>query len=296
MQNCKILPQGPYPSAQELAHRQSRESESEQTSSATYRLAFQDQDFLLRRELRPTRIQLEMLKPELTLQDHGVESTVVIYGSARIPDPETARARVSSLQQELEQSPGDPKLDRELKRARRDLDNSSYYQEARKLGRIIASNSDSKLLVITGGGSGIMEAANRGAHDAGAKSIGLNIVLEHEQVPNQYVSPELCFQFHYFATRKMHFMIRSKGLVAFPGGFGTLDEVFETLTLLQTRKIKPIPVILFGRNFWQRLLNFEVLVEEGTINQQDLELFHFVETAEQAWEIIAGFNGLAKPA
>ncbi|MFW5931465.1 MAG: TIGR00730 family Rossman fold protein [Desulfohalobiaceae bacterium] len=296
MQNCKILPQGPYPSAQELAHRQSRESESEQTSSATYRLAFQDQDFLLRRELRPTRIQLEMLKPELTLQDHGVESTVVIYGSARIPDPETARTRVSSLQQELEQSPGDPKLDRELKRARRDLDNSSYYQEARKLGRIIASNSDSKLLVITGGGPGIMEAANRGAHDAGAKSIGLNIVLEHEQVPNQYVSPELCFQFHYFATRKMHFMIRSKGLVAFPGGFGTLDEVFETLTLLQTRKIKPIPVILFGRNFWQRLLNFEVLVEEGTINQQDLELFHFVETAEQAWEIIAGFNGLAKPA
>ncbi|MFW6315417.1 MAG: TIGR00730 family Rossman fold protein [Desulfohalobiaceae bacterium] len=296
MQNCKILPQGPYPSAQELAHRQSRESESEQTSSATYRLAFQDQDFLLRRELRPTRIQLEMLKPELTLQDHGVESTVVIYGSARIPDPETARARVSSLQQELEQSPGDPKLDRELKRARRDLDNSSYYQEARKLGRIIASNSDSKLLVITGGGPGIMEAANRGAHDAGAKSIGLNIVLEHEQVPNQYVSPELCFQFHYFATRKMHFMIRSKGLVAFPGGFGTLDEVFETLTLLQTRKIKPIPVILFGRNFWQRLLNFEVLVEEGTINQQDLELFHFVEAAEQAWEIIAGFNGLAKPA
>ncbi|MFW6176832.1 MAG: TIGR00730 family Rossman fold protein [Desulfohalobiaceae bacterium] len=296
MQNCKILPQGPYPSAQELAHRQSRESESEQTSSATYRLAFQDQDFLLRRELRPTRIQLEMLKPELTLQDHGVESTVVIYGSARIPDPETARTRVSSLQQELEQSPGDPRLDRELKRARRDLDNSSYYQEARKLGRIIASNSDSKLLVITGGGPGIMEAANRGAHDAGAKSIGLNIVLEHEQVPNQYVSPELCFQFHYFATRKMHFMIRSKGLVAFPGGFGTLDEVFETLTLLQTRKIKPIPVILFGRNFWQRLLNFEVLVEEGTINQQDLELFHFVETAEQAWEIIAGFNGLAKPA
>ncbi|MFP4212477.1 MAG: TIGR00730 family Rossman fold protein [Desulfohalobiaceae bacterium] len=296
MQNCKILPQGPYPSAQELAHRQSRESESEQTSSATYRLAFQDQDFLLRRELRPTRIQLEMLKPELTLQDHGVESTVVIYGSARIPDPETARTRVSSLQQELEQSPGDPRLDRELKRARRDLDNSSYYQEARKLGRIIASNSDSKLLVITGGGPGIMEAANRGAHDAGAKSIGLNIVLEHEQVPNQYVSPELCFQFHYFATRKMHFMIRSKGLVAFPGGFGTLDEVFETLTLLQTRKIKPIPVILFGRKFWQRLLNFEVLVEEGTINQQDLELFHFVETAEQAWEIIAGFNGLAKPA
>lgn len=297
MPDCKISPQGPYPSAQEIARRETRESESPQTSSPTYRLAFQDPDFLLRRELRPTRIQLEMLKPELTLEEQGVEATVVIYGSARIPDPEQARQNLSSLQERLTQSPEDPELKQSLKRARRDLENSKYYQEARRLGQIISSNStDHELMVITGGGPGIMEAANRGAYDVGSPSIGLNIVLEHEQVPNQYISPELCFQFHYFATRKMHFLIRSKGLVAFPGGFGTLDEVFETLTLLQTRKIKPIPVILFGRKFWEKVINFQALVDEGTINQEDLQLYHYVESAEQAWEIIAGFNCLANPA
>ncbi|MFW6217056.1 MAG: TIGR00730 family Rossman fold protein, partial [Desulfohalobiaceae bacterium] len=244
-----------------------------------------------------TRIQLEMIKPELTLEEQGVESTVVIYGSARIPDPETAQLRLSNLQAELEQNPGNTELEQRLKKASRDLENSRYYQEARRLGQIISnSTSPGRLLVITGGGPGIMEAANRGAHDVGGQSIGLNIVLEHEQVPNSFISPELCFQFHYFATRKMHFMIRSKGLVAFPGGFGTLDEIFETLTLLQTRKIKPIPVILFGRKFWERVINFQALVDEGTIDQQDLELFHYVESAEQAWEIIAGFNGLANPA
>ncbi|MFP4391508.1 MAG: TIGR00730 family Rossman fold protein [Desulfohalobiaceae bacterium] len=297
MRDCKILPQGPYPSARELAGREATESDSPQTSSPTYRLAFQDPDFLLRSELRPTRIQLEMIKPELTLEEQGVESTVVIYGSARIPDPETAQLRLSNLQAELEQNPGNTELEQRLKKASRDLENSRYYQEARRLGQIISnSTSPGRLLVITGGGPGIMEAANRGAHDVGGQSIGLNIVLEHEQVPNSFISPELCFQFHYFATRKMHFMIRSKGLVAFPGGFGTLDEIFETLTLLQTRKIKPIPVILFGRKFWERVINFQALVDEGTIDQQDLELFHYVESAEQAWEIIAGFNGLANPA
>ncbi len=293
MQNFKTASKGPYPPAQKLALKKNRDQESPQTASPTYRLAFQDSDLLLRKELRPTRLQLEMIKPELILEDHEIESTVVIYGSARIPDPETARSRVASLEDKLQEDKQDLELLLALKKAQKDLKNSRYYQEARKLGSIISKNTaPNKLVVMTGGGPGIMEAANRGAFDVQAPSIGLNIVLEHEQYPNRFITPELCFQFHYFATRKMHFLMRSRSLVAFPGGFGTLDEVFETLTLVQTQKIRPIPVILFGREFWERTVSFQGLVEEGTISEQDLELFNYVETAEQAWEIIAGFNDL----
>ena len=215
----------------------------------SYKLAFEDEEFLLRDELRPVRLQLELLKPELTLQEQGIEATIVIYGSARIQ-----------------------------------ADNK-YYQAARQLGALISKEKN--LTVITGGGPGIMEAANRGACDQKAPSIGMNIVLPHEQAPNPYITPELCFQFHYFAVRKMHLLMRAKALVVFPGGFGTLDELFETLTLIQTRKVKPIPVLLFGKNFWQRIINFNALVEEGTIAGSDLELFEFVESAQEAWKKIA---------
>ncbi len=284
---------GPYPSAQEAAKTFRQDIESLQYRSPSYRLAFQDQEFLLREELRPMRIQLEMIKPELTLNEHGIDSTVVVFGSSRIPEPEAARRRLEQVQALVEENPSDPALEQEHRLAQKHAQLSRYYEEARKLGRIISVNSgDSAMVVTTGGGPGIMEAANRGASDVKAQSIGLNIVIPHEQVPNPYISPELCFQFHYFATRKMHFLMRARGLVVFPGGFGTLDELFETLTLLQAKKIKHIPVILFGREFWDRIINFEGLVEEGTISSQDLALFQFVETAEQAWEIIAQFNGL----
>ena len=257
--------------------------------SPSYRLAFQDVDFLLRDELRPVRLQLELLKPELMLQEQHIESTVVIFGSARILDPETAEARLVSAQAEYRRSGDDPELARQVELARRALENSRYYDEARRLGFLISSNTGKdKLVVITGGGPGIMEAANRGAHDAGVPSIGMNIVLPHEQKSNPYITPDLNFQFHYFAIRKMHLLMRAKSLVAFPGGFGTLDELFETLTLIQTRKVKPIPVLLFGRKFWETAINFDVLVEEGTISPGDLELFRYVETAEEAWEVISG--------
>lgn len=291
MQHCKTTPSGPYPRASQIVLRKSSEHDSPQTASRAYRLAFQDPDFMLRPELRSARIQLEMIKPELILEEQGVESTIVIYGSTRIIDPDTAQARVSHLQTRLEADKQDRQLRQELKKARKDLEKSKYYEEARRLGNIISSYTSAiKPVVITGGGPGIMEAANRGAQDVQAQSIGLNIVLEQEQVPNRFVSPELCFQFHYFATRKMHFLIRSKGLVAFPGGFGTLDEIFETLTLVQVQKIRPVPVVLFGRKFWDRVINFQALVEEGVIDQKDLELFEYAETAEQAWKIIAAFN------
>jgi uncharacterized protein (TIGR00730 family) len=256
-------------------------------------LAFQDSDFLLQDALRPVRLQLELLKPELILQEQHIESTIVIFGSARIMDPETAEAQLVTSQTEYRRNSNDPILARKVETARRNLENSRYYSEARKLGHLISSKTGKdKLVVITGGGPGIMEAANRGAHDAGKPSIGMNIVLPHEQAPNPYITPELNFQFHYFALRKMHFLMRARSLVAFPGGFGTLDELFETLTLIQTRKIKPIPVLLFGQAFWERVINFSALVEEGTISAADLALFNYVETAEEAWELIARANDL----
>jgi uncharacterized protein (TIGR00730 family) len=267
-------------------------ADSPHTRSSSYRLAYQDEEFILRDELRPVRLQLELLKPELILQENHIESTVVIFGSARIPEPQTAEARLVSAEAEYRKNKNDDALKQKVNIARRALANSKYYEEARKLGGLISSNTGKDMLVvITGGGPGIMEAANRGAHEAGIPSIGMNIVLPFEQAPNPYITPELTFQFHYFAVRKMHLLMRAKALVAFPGGYGTLDELFETLTLVQTQKVNAIPILLFGREFWERVINFDALVEEGTISAKDLDLFQFVETAEDAWNIISQTNG-----
>jgi uncharacterized protein (TIGR00730 family) len=266
-----------FPSAQHDAKVKPPPSRYDGPESA-YRLAFTDTDFLLREELRPVRMQLELLKAETVQREQGVESTIVIFGSARILAPEEARRRVAIAEAE-----GEPLL---LKRAQTQLAMSRYYGEAQRLATMIAERSrtlDTPVHVVTGGGPGIMEAGNRGAFEAGGKSIGLNIVLPHEQAPNPYITPELCFQFHYFGLRKMHFLMRSIALVCFPGGFGTLDEMFEVLTLIQTGKCRRRPVLLFGRDFWSRLIDFELLIESGMINAADVELFTFVETADEAW-------------
>jgi uncharacterized protein (TIGR00730 family) len=266
---------------------------SPQTKSDSYKLAFDDLDFILRDDLRPVRLQLEIMKPEIILQEFGINSTVVIFGGARIPDPETAAKRLQKKEMQAKREPLNEMATLRVSCAQRVKAKSNYYEEARELARLITENclSDDEcdLLVSTGGGPGIMEAANRGAHEAGGQSIGLNIVLPHEQAPNEYITPELCFQFHYFAMRKMHFLMRAKALVAFPGGFGTMDELFETLTLIQTKKIKPLPVILFGEDFWNKAVNFDFLVQEGVIAPEDINLFHFVEKAQDAWNIISKF-------
>ncbi len=284
-----------FRSAHEDADASKRVVSTRQTESPAYRLAFLDEDFILQNELRPVRLQLELLKPELLMQKNRIESTVVIFGSARLKDKASAQAELENIQHLIEKN-SSPSLQRALASAKRAVDNSRYYEEARKLAGIISRNCQHKEknthVVITGGGPGIMEAANRGADDENALSIGLNIVLPHEQEPNHYITPELCFQFHYFAIRKMHFLIRARALVAFPGGFGTMDELFEALTLIQTQRIKPMPVLLFGRKFWERIINFEALVEEGTISPEDLSLFSHVETAEEAWKHIVRFDGL----
>lgn len=265
-----------------------------QTLSSSYRLAYTDKDFLLRDELRPVRLQLELLKPEILQQEYGIHSTIVVFGSTRIPDASSAKERLQQAEVLAQTNPSDPDLARDVKIANSILAKARYYDEARELGRMITTEyqqeGQGKIVVITGGGPGIMEAANRGADDVGGKSIGLNIVLPREQYPNPYTTPELSFQFHYFAVRKMHFLMRAKALVAFPGGFGTLDELFETLTLIQTKKIKPVPVLLFGQEYWQRIINFEALVDEGTIDIQDLDLFQYVETAKQAWDVLQAYK------
>ena len=245
---------------------------------SSYHLAFTDEKFLLRDELRPVRMQLELLKPELVQQEQGVESTIVIFGSARIVSREVAERLLADAT-----SAGNATA---IAIAERHLRMSRYYEEARRFAALVTEKSRelaTPIYVVTGGGPGIMEAGNRGAHEIGGKSIGLNIVLPHEQAPNPYITPELCFQFHYFGLRKMHFLMRSIGLVCFPGGFGTLDEMFEVLTLIQTGKCRRRPILLFGREFWTRLVNFEHLVETGMISEVDLQLFRFVETAEEAW-------------
>ncbi len=257
---------------------------------SSYRLAFTDTEFLLREELRPVRMQLELLKPELVQQEQGIESTIVIVGRAR------SRARAAARAQRASARAGDDA--QAIARAETGLAMSRYYDEARRFGSIVTSRSralETPIFVVTGGGPGIMEAGNRGAFDVKGKSIGLNIVLPHEQAPNPYITPELCFQFHYFAMRKMHFVMRSIGLVCFPGGFGTLDELFETLTLIQNSKSRKRPILLFGRAFWERLIDFDYLVETGMIGAQDLHLIRFVETAEEAWEVLAAHYGFDLP-
>jgi len=282
-----------FPSAHEDAKAARLYVDSLQSLSPSYKLAYQDEEFLLRDELRPVRLQLELLKPELVQQEHHIESTIVIYGSARIPDPERARKDLERIEKEAQKAGDTPDIRVKMAKARDAVKRSRYYEEARKLGHLISVNTEEdKLVVVTGGGPGIMEAANRGAYESGCQSIGMNIVLPFEQRPNPYITPELSFQFHYFAIRKMHLLMRAKSLVAFPGGFGTMDELFETLTLIQTRKIKPIPVLLFGKDFWEKIINFNALVEEGVVAEKDLDIFQFVETAEEAWEIIAKANGV----
>jgi len=280
----------PFPSAAQDAEVACSVTGTAQTCSDAYRLAYTDTDFLLREELRPVRLQLELLKPELVQADEGITSTVVVFGSARTPEPQVAAELLRRAESAAQAAPGDSLLQRKLAIAGRVAANSRYYDEARKLGELITratlSSSGCDLVVITGGGPGIMEAANRGAADAGGKSIGLNIVLPSEQRPNPYISPELCFQFHYFAIRKMHFLKRARALVACPGGFGTLDELFETLTLIQTGKIHRVPVLLMGSSYWRRIIDFNALVDEGVISEEDLDIFEFVETAEEAWAAI----------
>ena len=254
-----------------------------------YRLAFADPEFLLRRETRGMRMQLEMLKPDLEQLQLGIENTIVVFGSARFVSPETAE---QALQQARGQ--GDAQA---LAAAQRQIDHSVYYDQARQFARLVARYSrdcvaQRRLYICTGGGPGIMEAANRGAHDEGMPNVGLNIALPHEQGANPYITPSLNFKFHYFALRKMHFMMRAKALVAFPGGYGTLDELFEVLTLVQTRKAKPVPILLFGSRYWKSLLNFDALLEAGAISPEDLELFRYVDEPETAWQWIKDFYKL----
>ncbi len=247
-----------------------------QTVHPAYRLAFADQDFLTREELRPVRLQLELLKPEMLLDEQGIESTVVVFGSARIPEPgkKSERDYSEATHQAL-------------------ATNSKYYEMAREFSRIVTRDSkktDCKEWVIcSGGGPGIMEAANRGADDEGGCSIALNIVLPFEAWPNPYVTPALSFQFHYFAIRKMHFLMRAKAVCIFPGGFGTLDEFFEVLTLIQTQRVKPMPILIFGKEFWDPIINFKALADQGTVSHSDLDLFRFVDTPEEGWQIIKDF-------
>ncbi|MDK2761796.1 MAG: LOG family protein [Sphingopyxis sp.] len=269
--------------AKDDAHFAKQATTTPQTASAAYKLAFQDNDFLLREDLRPVRFQLELLKPELLLDEAKIESMLVIYGSARIPEPAAADALEAAATDDVQRNI-----------ARRLKEKAKYYDEARALARLASQvPPDEKggrhFVVCSGGGPSIMEAANRGADDEGRESVGLNIVLPHEQAPNRFVTPSLSFQFHYFALRKMHFLLRARAVCVFPGGFGTFDEMFELLTLIQTGKIKPIPIILFGQEFWERVVNFGALVEEGVISARDLDLFKFVETADEAWKIVQDF-------
>lgn len=284
-----IPAESPFYTAKQDAERSAIDHGTAQTNSPSYRLAYNDLDFITRDELRPVRLQLELIKPELALVEQDIKSTVVIFGSARILDPEQANQVFKDAKLALAQNPEDRVLKRNLETALHQQKKSHYYNEARKLGTLItlgAKKLKTSLCVVTGGGSGIMEAANRGAADVDGKSIGLNIVLPTEQIPNAYITPELSFQFHYFGIRKMHFLMRAIALVAFPGGFGTLDELFEALTLIQTKKARRIPVILFGRDYWHKVINFETLVEEETISPSDLDLIQYAETAEQAWRYI----------
>jgi hypothetical protein len=274
------VPARVFPNAHDEAEKARHLTQTPQTTHPAYRLAFQDAEFLLREDLRPVRFQLELLKPELLLDEAQIGSTFVFYGSARIPEP----AKAEVLREVATDDYARGVAERLIAKAR-------YYDVARELAGL-ASNSPRDLegkrhfVVCSGGGPSIMEAANRGADEAGAESIGLNIMLPHEQTPNPYVTPGLSFQFHYFALRKMHFLLRARAVAVFPGGFGTFDETFELLTLIQTGKVSPIPVLLYGREFWERVVNFEALAEEGVIGRKDLELFHFVETAQEGWDYV----------
>jgi len=278
------IPPRIFPSAEADAKRGNTPTAVPQTEHPAYRLAFQDDEFLLREDLRPVRFQLELLKTELLLAEADITSTFVFYGSARIPSPEDAPAVLAAATTPEQKAV-----------AERLAAKAKYYDVARELARLISSDcpdGERCFTVCSGGGPSIMEAANRGAWDVGAPSLGLNIVLPHEQVPNPYVTPGLSVQFHYFALRKMHFLMRAKAVAVFPGGFGTFDELFELLTLVQTGKVAPLPILIYGRDFWNRVVNFDALAEEGVIAPADLALFHFVETAQEGWDIVKRHYGL----
>jgi len=272
------------------------DSISPAVESSSYIPADRDTEFLQRDELRPIRIGLELLKPELIQHEEGVRSTIVVFGSARLQEQAAAKQVLHHAEEEAARAPLDPTHRQRVTIAQRQLALSKYYDVAREFSRLVSSTCQidgrCDYVIVTGGGPGIMEAANRGAADVNAKSIGLNITLPHEQHPNPYITPKLSFQFRYFAIRKMHFLIRAKALVAFPGGFGTLDELFETLTLLQTGKTVNVMVVLVGRDFWEHLINWQFLVENGLIAQQDLQLFRYAETAQEAWDLISRHNGV----
>ncbi|MBS0358468.1 MAG: LOG family protein [Proteobacteria bacterium] len=276
----------PFPSSREEVKRVSPQRLGQ------YVLAFTDKDFLQRPELRPVRLQLELLKPELVLSDHKIEKTIVVFGSARMRSLEDAEDQLKELEKQLAKDPSNEQFKKQVVRARNKVANCHYLKEATKFARLVSSEQKGNLVIVTGGGPGFMEAANKGAHEANAPSIGLGVMLPNEQTPNPYITPELTFQFHYFAIRKMHFLMRAQALVAFPGGFGTLDELFETLTLLQTKKIERIPLLLFGIEYWKNLINFDWLVDQCMIDEKDLELIQFVETADEAWKIIKDFYKL----
>lgn len=267
-------------------------------SCPVYTLAEEDLDFLKSYEARGIRLELDYLKAELKMREYGVEHVIVVFGSSRIMEHKTAMKRLKAIQRKVKKEPGSRLLLRELYVAERMLEKSIYYEDARVFGRFVGQSGkgpeDTRVILMTGGGPGIMEAANRGAYDAGAKSIGLNIRLPHEQFPNPYISPDLCFQFHYFAIRKLHFLNRARALVIYPGGFGTLDELFETLTLIQTRKSEPIPVVLVGNDYWKKAVDFDFLMEEGVIVPEDNDIFTCVENAADAWDHIIRWHKARK--
>jgi uncharacterized protein (TIGR00730 family) len=272
------------------------DSISPASESSSYIPADRDTEFLQREELRPLRIGIELLKPELIQREQGIRSTIVVFGSARLQEQAAAKHALHMAEEEAVRAPIDSTHQQKVAIARRQLALSKYYDVACEFSRLVSSTCQidgrCDYVIVTGGGPGIMEAANRGAADIGAKSIGLNITLQHEQHPNPYITPELSFQFRYFAIRKMHFLIRAKALVAFPGGFGTLDELFETLTLVQTGKVQDVVIVLVGQAFWERLINWQMLIEDGLIEQDDLRLFHYAETAQEAWELIVRYHGM----
>jgi uncharacterized protein (TIGR00730 family) len=283
MTNQAVPPKRIFPSSKVDARAAEHVPSIPQTESEAYKLAFQDDEFLLREDLRPVRFQLELLKPELLLNEAQIASTFVFYGSARIPAPEMADALIASAT-----NPEQEKIAERLKAK------SKYYEVARELAKLasrcgVDEEGKRHFVVCSGGGPSIMEAANRGATEEGQESIGLNIVLPHEQLPNRYVTPSLSFQFHYFALRKMHFLLHARALAAFPGGFGTFDELFELLTLIQTGKVRPLPILLFGKDYWNRVVNFEAMVEEGVIAPHDLDLIHWTEDAQEAWDFVTDY-------
>lgn len=273
-----------------------RRNQQRIVDSPSYQLAESDLDFLTRPELRPVRLQLELQKPEMAFVEHGIESTVVVFGGTQVVDSEEAERRVAAAERAVGENPDDAKAQRRLARARRALAKAPMYNAAREFAQIVSSTCQAHghcdYVVVTGGGPGIMEAANRGAYDVNAKSIGLNITLPEEQFPNPYITPGLCFQFHYFAIRKMHFLLRAKALVIFPGGFGTLDELFDALTLRQVGRMQEIPIILFGQEYWRNVINFQFLADEGVIRDEHLDLIQFAETPQEAWDLIAKFHGV----